>query len=161
MDAVIKCCTEAVELAMCTISNPHCIEIGVHNSCLSPPTPTHTYPHTHIPTHTYPHTHPHTPTHTYPHTYGSQSMESFFISLKADLRTTVAVMGSSPTVIVSPGISVKHRRQQTYRLKGSKRRHHEGGEGGMVGTRRKKEEEEEGGGGGRRRRRRKKEECPY
>ena len=48
---------------------------------------------------------------THTHTYGSYSMESFNISLKADLRTMVAVLGLSPTIMVSPGISVKHRGQ--------------------------------------------------
>ena len=42
------------------------------------------------------------------HTYGSYSMVSFIISLKADLFTTAAVLGSSTIVIVSPGISLKH-----------------------------------------------------
>lgn len=41
-------------------------------------------------------------------------MELFLISLKADLGMMVAVRGSSPTLMVSPMISLKHLVQYTY-----------------------------------------------
>ena len=50
---------------MCTILNTHCIETGVHNSCLFSSTCTHTHAHTHAHTHTHTRTHAHTHTHTH------------------------------------------------------------------------------------------------